>query len=68
MMDKAQSRTVLERDLIQKVAEVENNVTWLDVFSRSAWYGPTECLAYPRMVSCFGGGGALLYVMLDLIR
>lgn len=42
MTDKAQSGAKLERDLIQKVAEVEYNMTLTDVSLRCARHGQWE--------------------------
>lgn len=68
MIDKAHLGTGLERELIQKVAEVEYHVLLPGVFSHCVRYGPIDCLAFPRMVSSCEGGGALLYIPLELIK
>lgn len=66
--DEAQSGTGLERGLVQKVAEVEYNVSSLGAFLHSAQYCPAERLAYPWMVAGCEGGGALLRVSLCTIK
>lgn len=66
--DKAQSRTGLERDLVQNVAEVAYNVAPLGTFLRGARYSPIEHLVYHRMVAGCEGSGALLCVSLCSIK
>lgn len=65
---KIQTGTVSERDLIEKIAEVEFDVMTLGVFLRCARYGPVEPLAYPQMMAGCGGDGALLFVLLATIK
>lgn len=68
MMDKAQSGTKLEGELIQKFTGVWYHMLSLGAFLRCVPYGPIDCLAYPRMVLNCEGGGALLYVPLEKIK
>lgn len=63
MMNKEQSRTGVERDLIQKVVEVRYYVTSLGAFLRCARYSVIDRLAYSRMASGCGGGVASLHVL-----
>lgn len=58
MADKAQTETGLERDLIRRIAEAEYHVMLLGTFLRCAQYGLLERLAFPRMMSGYGGCGA----------
>lgn len=66
MTEKAQSGTVLKRNLMQKIAAPEYHVLLLVVFLRGAWYGSIKRLACPQMVSECESGGALLNVPLGL--
>lgn len=53
-----QSGTGLEREAVQKIAEVEHRVASLGMFLRSTRYGQNERLAYPWMLSGRESGGA----------
>lgn len=68
MTDEDQLGCGLKRNLVQKVAEVEYNMSFLSAFLRSARYGPPELLAYLRMVTRCEVGGALLLVPLCTIK
>lgn len=59
MTIKAQSGTGLERDLIQKVAEIKYRVSSHSEILRFEQYGPIECLNYSWMGSGCSAGGAL---------
>lgn len=66
--NKALFETGLERELIQKTAEVEYLLSSLVTFLRCVWYGLTERLAYSRMVLGCEDSAALLYVPLESIK
>lgn len=68
MTDIAQSETGLERDLIQKAAEVEYCVMALSAFLHCVEYGPIDHFAYSSMVNGCSGGGALFFVSLGSIK
>lgn len=68
LTDKAQSRTELEHDLIQKIVEIGYDVLSLAAYLRCVRYGPFDRWAYYRMVPGCEGGGALLYVWLGQIK
>lgn len=58
LKSKEQTGTVSERDLIEKIVEVEFDVTMLGTFLCCAQYGPSEHWAYSRMRAGCGDGGA----------
>lgn len=64
MTDKVQVGTRIERDITQRVVEVDCDVTLLGAFLRRACYWPIEWLVYVQIVSGCNGGRALLYVSL----
>lgn len=66
--NKAQSRSGLKCDVIQKVTEVNYQVTSLGRFLHCAQYSPSDLLAYHQMVSGCSGGGALLSVQMSSIK
>lgn len=68
MRDMIQSRTKLDRNSVQKVAEIEYRVMSRDVFTQCARYRLSERLAYFWMAFRCSGGGVLLYVVLGTIR
>lgn len=64
----ARAGTGLERDWVQKVAEVEYHVSPLGKFLSGACYGLIEWLAFSWIVAGCEGGGALLRVPLCTIK
>lgn len=65
MLNKVQSGTALERDLIQEVAEAKCSVLFIGLFLRCVRYGAIDHLSYLRMVFSCKGGAALFYLPQD---